>query len=83
MKCPDIRLVPALPKRWFAGALAAILALTSNNPRRERQGLLVTLVARPATILICPCSRMVAQEALAFRGTGRQSEARKMCKSLQ
>jgi len=29
----------------LAGALAGILALTSNNPRPERQGLQVTLVA--------------------------------------
>jgi hypothetical protein len=37
--------VRALPNRWFAGALAAILALTSSNPHCEGQGLQVTLVA--------------------------------------
>ena len=47
----EVRLVPVEGKLELelAGALAGILALTSNNPRRDGQGLQVTLVAGPAT----------------------------------
>jgi DNA invertase Pin-like site-specific DNA recombinase len=43
----EVRLVPVEGKLEIelAGALAGILALTSNNPRRSGQGLQVTLVA--------------------------------------
>ena len=43
----EVRLVPVEGKLELelAGALAGILALTSNNPRRDGQGLQVTLVA--------------------------------------
>jgi site-specific DNA recombinase len=43
----EIRLIPVDGKLEIelAGALAGILALTSNNPRRSGQGLQVTLVA--------------------------------------
>jgi hypothetical protein len=43
----EVRLVPVDGKLEIelAGALAGILALTSDNPRREGQGLQVTLVA--------------------------------------
>ena len=43
----EVRLVPENGRLEIElrGALAGILALTSNNPRRERQGLQVTLVA--------------------------------------
>src|SRR4029077_9616991 len=43
----EVRLVPVEGKLELelAGALAGILALTSNNPRRDGRGLQVTLVA--------------------------------------
>jgi site-specific DNA recombinase len=43
----EVRLVPVEGQLELelVGALAGILALTSNNPRREGQGLQVTLVA--------------------------------------
>ena len=49
----EVRLVPVEGQLELelVGALAGILALTSNNPRREGQGLQVTLVAGARNLL--------------------------------